>query len=684
MIKKHLKIAIIHLAFFYSGGGEKLILEEIKGLKKRGHQVDCYTPTLDRKLCYPDIIKKYKIQVIFPLLGKILFHHESMEIAISCLLFPYVAGRFKKYDIIIGANQPGPWFGWLIKRLTGVPYIIYLAQPTRILYPRLVDKKTGIWIRQKVRIFPFLVRMFKPFIRWIDTLSIQNAGRVLVNGEYMAGVISRVYHIPCVNCPAGAYVQKYLTQERWQGKLKANGWEIKKPYILVSNRHFPQKKFEYVIRALPEIAKAVENITVVITGNMTIYTKKLIELASKLGVRDRIIFTGYVKEMYLNDLYANAVVYAYTAPEEDFGMGVIESMAAGVPVVAWDKGGPSKTIINQKTGLLVNPYSTKEFSRALLEMIGNPKANERMGKAARERVKKYFSYKQHLDRLEKELLDVNENKHNSFVNEKIIFGYGEASTSLTDDNRGAILFYSGELKKLNSNDRTLKVLDVGSGAGNKTKVLKQMFPKWQFWGCDINKNAIEEAKREPAAVNFFVADAELLPVASDKFDVVIMHSVLDHTQHPAKAAKEAWRVLKRGGVYMLMDPIETEPATIHGQLRNFSRFRQHRKERLGHNYAFSKKSLVQLLNKAGFEVEKVVLDWFYFAQLVDIVYYPLLLLTGKGPEFTLKKYISDKSTFSDIVSGFKKFITVIINVESDLTLNIPLGFLAYIVAKKTR
>jgi len=273
-------------------------------------------------------------------------------------------------------------------------------------------------------------------------------------------------------------------------------------------------------------------------------------------------------------------------------------------------------------------------------------------------------------------------KKDKFENEKIIFGYGEATTKLADDHRGAILFYSKELKKLNSDNKKLKILDIGSGAGNKTKALKKMFPKWQFWGCDLNTNAIREAKLKPESVSFFVANAEHLPLASDKFDVVVMHSVLDHTAHPDRAAKEAWRVLKKGGAFLLMDPLEAEPATLHGQLTRFKSFRQHRKKRLGHNFAFSKKSLTQLLNKAGFRVERVVLDWFYFAQLVDTVYYPLVALSGQGPEFTLKKYIAEKSTFSDIVSGFKKLITLIINVESDLTFNIPLGFLAYIKAFK--
>ena len=410
MVKKNLKIAIFHLAFFYSGGGEKLVLEEIKGLKKRGHHVDCFTPTLNRKLCYPDIIKKYRIQVLFPFLSNLFFHHESMEIVFSCLLSPFIAGRFKDYDVILGANQPGPWFGWIIKQITGVPYLIYLAQPTRILYPRHIDKITGVWVKQKVPIFSLLVKIFKPFIRWVDKISICGANRVLVNGEYMSKVISKVYGLDVISCPAGAYPINNPVEKRWEGEIRINGLMIQKPYILISNRHFPQKKFEYVIYGMPEIMNKVHNILLVISGNPTNYTNRLKQLTEKLKISDKVIFTGYIKENFMPSLYANAAVYAYTAPEEDFGMGVIESMAAGVPVVAWNKGGPSKTINNQKTGLLIKPYLEKEFSKALINMVSNTNVNRKMGKNAKERVQKYFTYKNHLNILERELFKIHEKR----------------------------------------------------------------------------------------------------------------------------------------------------------------------------------------------------------------------------------------------------------------------------------
>ena len=58
MTKKEnkLKIAVFHCGFVYSGGGERIVLEEVLGLRRLGHEVVCFAPTLDRELCFPDFI----------------------------------------------------------------------------------------------------------------------------------------------------------------------------------------------------------------------------------------------------------------------------------------------------------------------------------------------------------------------------------------------------------------------------------------------------------------------------------------------------------------------------------------------------------------------------------------------------------------------------------------------------
>lgn len=403
-MNKQLKIAVFHLAFFYSGGGEKLVLEEIIGLRKRGHEVDCYSPVVEKWLCFPGLISGLRVKTIFPRLPRIIKHQETIEIIISCLLFPFIAWKFRGYDVVFAANQPSPWFAWLVKKFTGTPYVIYLSQPTRILYPRQIDVKEGFWMKNQLRIFPTLVKLTRPFIVWIDSFSIKGADQRLGDGEYMTSVLQRTYKEKFIVCPAGTHISNIIARDRFSGLVKANGFEIKKPYILLTNRHFPHKRFEYAIRSMPLVLKKHPNTKLIITGNSTKYTKELKQMVDKFSIKNSVIFTGFISEKDLSKLYTNACLYVYTSPEEDFGMGVIESMGAGVPVIAWNKAGPSTTIVNGRTGLLVKPYSQRQFTNKIIYLLKEKEKNNRMGRNAYKHAKNNYTYKKHNQLLEKTLI----------------------------------------------------------------------------------------------------------------------------------------------------------------------------------------------------------------------------------------------------------------------------------------
>ena len=84
-----------------------------------------------------------------------------------------------------------------------------------------------------------------------------------------------------------------------------------------------------------------------------------------LKLNDAVLFLGAVTEDELNRLYEGAAVYVYPAPEEDFGMGVIESMAKGVPVVAWNQAGPTVTVA-PGTGCLAEPLEVADYAAGIV------------------------------------------------------------------------------------------------------------------------------------------------------------------------------------------------------------------------------------------------------------------------------------------------------------------------------
>lgn len=402
--KKKLKIAVFHLAFIYSGGGEKLVLEQARGLEKRGHRVFIFTPVLNKKKCFPDIIDQFNIRTLVSNFPSIIPQWEVFQVLLACALAPGLAYRFKDFDVILAANQPSLWLAFWVKKFFGVPYVAYLAQPTRVLHQRKIDRETGLMFTRKWSFLPatYLMKVVKPLANWVDRTSIKGAGLILANGEYARGVLEKIYGIKAISCPAGAYsfASPPSYADRFQGILKVAGKTVSKPYILLTNRHFPQKRFEYAIFALPSLIKKTPDVSLIITGDETDYTQDLKNLVKQLSLEKKVMFLGLVKEKDLEKLYSNAAVYVYTAPEEDFGMGMVEAMAHGTPVVAWNNGGPTGIVVDGKTGFLAKPFVVAEFADKILRLLSDKRLAGWVGRAGFDRVRKEFSWEKHLKSLE--------------------------------------------------------------------------------------------------------------------------------------------------------------------------------------------------------------------------------------------------------------------------------------------
>jgi glycosyltransferase involved in cell wall biosynthesis len=402
MMKKT-KIAIFHLAFIYSGGGERLVLKQADLLKKYGHNVEIYTSVIDEHKCFPDIIRKYKIRTFIS--PYIFRKHESFKIILSCILFPFIAYKFRSFDCILAANQPSLWMGYVLKKIYKIPYVGYLAQPTRFFYPRKIDKETGLFfVKKEVASFSVvLMRLFWHIIKKLDSLSVRNANLVLTNGKYITEQIKKIYKIQTENCPAGADTRLIPISS----KIKSA-----KHYILMTNRQAWQKRFEYGLTAYSGLLTENPNYELWISGKFTDYTEELKVMVARLGLTDKVKFLGYVKEKELKSLYSNATVYLYTAPEEDFGMGIVDAMGQGVPVIAWDSAGPGKIIVNGRTGYLIKDGDLSDFTKKLIKLVQNKNLNSKMGKNAIELIKNQYSWKQHLSLITKSFLRTNQNPMN--------------------------------------------------------------------------------------------------------------------------------------------------------------------------------------------------------------------------------------------------------------------------------
>lgn len=406
---KKLKLAFFNFGFFYEGGGERLLLEQMKGLEKKGHQTVCFTPVLKKKCCYPDWIEKFKIKTLAPQ----WFNWSSDGMVVQMLISGWLAifqfWRFIKYDCFIGVGQPGAWIAFCLSGILNKPYLVWMNQPTRFLYPRLIDRKNGLRIDHKIGLLSRLLYLFKPIIFYLDMISVRKADLIMANSITICRWLERVYKKGVIlNYPGGSYgknsEKKRLKSysQRSAGSLRIKNRFIKKPFILVTNRHFPQKKFEFAIGLMPFLNNRFPELKLVITGRKNQYTKRLEAMVSQLGLQEKVIFTDWVNEVDLKKLYSRALVYLYVGPEEDYGMGIIEAMSLGAPVVAWNEAGPKETIVNNKTGFLIKPYDLEKMKQKTGRIISDRNLFSRLSRQAAIRAGE-FSYQNHIDKLEKYL-----------------------------------------------------------------------------------------------------------------------------------------------------------------------------------------------------------------------------------------------------------------------------------------
>lgn len=108
--------------------------------------------------------------------------------------------------------------------------------------------------------------------------------------------------------------------------------------------------------------------------------------------------------------------------------------------------------------------------------------------------------------------------------------------------------HPGVLKSLLARiDKATKVLEVGCGTGNYVIALN-LLKGCQAWGIDISEEMLSIAKKRTSSINFIVQDAIKLDFPNEFFDFVFSVNVIHHIENHQRYYKEAYRVLKYGGI----------------------------------------------------------------------------------------------------------------------------------------
>lgn len=166
-------------------------------------------------------------------------------------------------------------------------------------------------------------------------------------------------------------------------------------YLFLASRIVPQKGFDIAIKAAKKAG-----LPLVIAGE--ILDQKYWQKKIKPSLGKKISYAGIIPPSILPRFYKNAKAFIFPLQwEEPFGLVMIEAMACGTPVIAFDRGSVREVIENGKTGFIIPPLNKKGEPNigGMVEAVKKIDTIDRI--ACRRRVEENFSLKRMSDEYEK-------------------------------------------------------------------------------------------------------------------------------------------------------------------------------------------------------------------------------------------------------------------------------------------
>ena len=195
----------------------------------------------------------------------------------------------------------------------------------------------------------------------------------------------------------------YKLNEILRAPFYSGGWQrdpLRRPRIFVSQGNIPLKGLHRVIEALPAIAARYPDVQVDVAGWppprkgallqpvmnwLAEYPGYLDQLARRLGVADRIRYTGVLNAEAMKTCFLQSSVFLLPSSLENSPNSLGEAMLLGMPCAAANVGGVPSMMEDKKEGLLFDPARPDQMTQAVLALLDDPAGAEAMGKAARAR-----------------------------------------------------------------------------------------------------------------------------------------------------------------------------------------------------------------------------------------------------------------------------------------------------------
>lgn len=327
MLAGNLNVALVHDWLVSSGGGERVL----RDLHRMFPNAPIYTLVYDQTKA-PKWLEECDVRPTYIQKwpgGKT--HHKYL---LSFMPKAWEALDMSEYDLVISTCSS--CCKGVITR-PDAEHICYSFSPTRYVWDLYHEYMAGAGAVKRF----FMPGMIHKVRLW-DFQAAQRVDHFVADSNFVGSRIKKFYRRDFTTIYPGAHINEYPIVDEPED------------FYLVVSRFVHYKRVDIAVEACNMLGKKL-----VVIGSGGEEEQKLRAMAGLT-----IEFKGRVSDEEMEHYYSRAKGFLFPGIE-DYGLTPIEAMSAGVPVLAYGKGGALETVADGKTGLYFHDQSAKGLAECI-------------------------------------------------------------------------------------------------------------------------------------------------------------------------------------------------------------------------------------------------------------------------------------------------------------------------------
>ena len=380
-----------------TGGQVVYVLEISKKLAQLGYEVDIWTRRFEDQPEIEQVSEGVRV-IRMPCGGREFIPKEYLYLTLNAWVanaLRFIREHGLEYEFINSHYWDAGVAGRDLADELGVPHL-HTPHSLGIWKMRQMETDFAHDAAKFDQLYNFTVRNRE------ERLLFEDADLVLATTPVQTDMLAEDYDVPQEKI---RMVSPGYDEHRFSPVSAANREALRRKFgfegkvILSLGRLARNKGYDLLIRAFPEVLARVPDarLHLAVGGEEMGAREKLVleecqALVAQLELQDHVIFSGYVRDEDLADIYRAADVFVLGSRYEPFGMTAIEAMACGTPVVATTHGGFWRTLEWGVNGLFADTFDPVDLGVTISRPLLSPELTARLSWNGAEHARRSFTW----------------------------------------------------------------------------------------------------------------------------------------------------------------------------------------------------------------------------------------------------------------------------------------------------